>query len=215
MADSSFSKTDLVNLALAHIGEALISNITADQSVEASMARVFVDSVICSELENFDWSFARKTAGLTASSSRTADVAGTGFGSSYSLPNDLLVVRAIFPDDDYAESVQEKVPYLVISKGSSKVLLTDASNPRLRYTFNQSTLGQWPQNLIMASGHRLAGMIAYSRTKKQDLRDVQFRQADVYRALAQQVDMMTGESPVPTHSVPNPLLNLGQAPEQQ
>ncbi len=215
MANSSFSKTDLANLALTHIGEKLISDITSDQSIEASIASVFIDNVMCSEIENFDWSFARKTAALSASSTRTTDVAGTGFGSSYSLPNDLLVVRAIFPDDDYAESVQEKVPYLVISKGSSKVLLTDASSPRLRYTFNQTSLPQFSQNLVMACGHRLAGMIAYARTKKQDLRDVQFRQADVYRALAQQADMMSGESPVPTHSVPNPLLNLGQAPEQQ
>ena len=205
-----FTKTHIANLALSHLGAGRIVSFDDDPSPESEMVDSFYDTVVRAELENFDWSFARKRAVL----SNVSYTLREPWTKSLGLPDDCLHVRAVYDSGDpEPDNILEREPYLIVASGSRLILLTSFPDTvAIRYTFYNDVPSCYPANFVMALAARIAGHVSFALTKKSDLRDAQFVQADNYRALAQQADMLTSEAPQPIYSQPT---SAGQQAPQQ
>ena len=175
------TSTDIANMALTYVGANLIVNIEDDRTPEAGLVRTFFDISRRAELESFDWSFARRFGALAVAPDDTPD---TRFSEVYILPVDCLTPRNIEP---YV--TKRPIPYQVIQNNSGqRLVLTNATEAILRYTFDQKDTGVFTTNFTLALSYRLASYIAYARTKKQSVGEAALLLAKEARLLAQASD---------------------------
>ena len=91
-------KVEIVNLALARLGESPIQSLT-EGTVPANMANVFYDPARRAALRDYNWNFAISTASL----SRLVDGVA-GFRFAFALPADCLRVIRIMGERDFSGS---------------------------------------------------------------------------------------------------------------
>ena len=188
---SQQTSTDIANMALAYVGERLITNLQDSRTPEAQLVRTFFDISRRAELEVFDWSFARRFRTLAVASGDTPP--DVRFDLAYILPADCLTPRNIEPFD-----VKAPIPYQVVQNESGqRLVLTSTPSAILRYTFDQTDAGVFTTNFTLALSHRLASSIAYARTKKQSVREAELILAKEARLLAQAADGNTAQESFP------------------
>lgn len=160
------SRTEIANLALTHLGEDPIIEIT-EQSDQAIAIDTIWDLARDTELRAHPWKCAMVLDTLAAEATAPA----FGFLNSYQLPTDPFCLRVwrIGLDDDRFE---DAFRFTVVGRK----LHTDAGAPlKIRYTARITDTEQYDAMLVDALAYRIAAAVAYKLTNSSSVR------ADMWR----------------------------------
>jgi hypothetical protein len=171
------NKTDIFNLALAHVGSTFaIADGDTEQSKEARACRRFYDIARESVLSDLDWSFARKHVKLAILEGET----DPRYQYVYKYPSDCLVVRSLvqpylpvsnqydcaYPEDRLqSQAVPERLrtPWKtgLDSESETRTIVTDMEEAQIVYTSNLEVEAIYPSYFVAALAMRLAMNIAF------------------------------------------------------
>ena len=133
-------KVEIINLALARLGESPIQSLTED-SVPASRANLLYDSARRSALRDFNWNFALAMVRLSRVTYSPVD-----FRFAYALPSDCLrVIR-----------LRGGVPFSV----RKDRLYTDAESAELEYVMDVTDESLFDSKFVEAISYKLAAELA-------------------------------------------------------
>jgi hypothetical protein len=170
------SKTDIANMAIAHIGTGIeIANLDTESSEEAAACRRFFNTARRATLRDADWSFATKFVALGL----IAENPTTEWNYSYTYPSDAVKLRRIV-SGVRNDTRQTRVPYKIASGASSSVIYTDQQNAVLEYTTDVEDTSRFPSDFDLALSYRLAMFIA-PRVSKGDIMKLKKELYDLYR----------------------------------
>jgi len=155
MADS---KTEIVNLALSHLGVAtVIANFDSDQGPEAATARVFYNLARKNVLRDINWPFARRdNISLALIEEFSSD---EEYKYSYTYPaNCLKFIRVL--SDIRTDNRQSRVTFKISSSGTSKILYTDRETAKCEYIFDEENTLLFPIDFDLCLSYKLAAFMA-------------------------------------------------------
>lgn len=136
---TSFTETNVVNLALREIGTYRIESFT-EGSPEARAARDVWDQVVWSSLEAHEWTFAKKYASLARITTETPAARWT---YAYQLPSDFVRLGAVADNSTMRPEMAEDEFENLDGK-----LYTDAEYVYLAYVYAKTTPGTWPAYFV-------------------------------------------------------------------
>jgi len=154
----NFSKIDICNMALAHIGDSSIQSFD-DNNRRARLCKTFFDMAVLSVLSEIDWTFARRFVQLQEVSdpvnAETSDLVAGLY--SYALPSDCLVPRDLYPEGsrDYWKVTGR---YLQCKKSYDEGVY-------LYYTTSEVTEAQYSHVFCLVVALSIATMIAPALTQ--------------------------------------------------
>ena len=129
----SRTKTDIVNMALAHLGiNVSIADLDKDRSQEALACRLFYYDHRDNLLRSYPWPFCTSFGTLALVTDFTA-VAGAEWRYSYRVPGNVLMVRRV-AGFKRTDSRQSRIPYRVMSDSQGELLYTDMQNAEIEFT---------------------------------------------------------------------------------
>jgi len=151
------NKTEISNLALAHLGAGKrIANLETEKSSEAQACRTFYDLSRDATFRDFPWSFAnieRKVLALVEEDPTT------DWAYSYRYPVDCVNLLKIH-SDTRNDTRQSRVPYKIGKDSEGKLIYTDKEDAEVMYTQLVTDTSLYPADFILALSFRLAGYIA-------------------------------------------------------
>lgn len=146
------TKTDISNLALAHIGGRPLTNVDTENNQEAILLRTWFDVTRKEILREHPWNFATKRLALSgAVDLTTTSLSGYDYNYRVPLPNDYI--RIIKIEDVESEFVVE-----------NDGIYCDYQVPLCRYVFNNTTYTSWDPKVVIAFSYLLASYIAQGLT---------------------------------------------------
>jgi hypothetical protein len=150
------SKTNVCNLAIAHLGEGkMIANVDTDQSEEAAACRQVYELALRATLREYPWPFAKKIEALgLVETEPTAE-----WGYSYTLPPDCIRALRIL-SGDRNDDAQSKEPYWIMYGASSSLIYSDLAEADLEYVYFCEDVLRYPPDFIIALSYRIAILIA-------------------------------------------------------
>lgn len=155
------SKTEIANLAVAHLGVAkTFSNLDTDVQPEAVVCRQFYDRAVRQTLRDFQHPFSTKFAALNLVEENPT----IEWNFSYAYPSDCLHARRIV-SGIINETRQQRIPYRIVGSDEGRLIYTNQAQAELEYTMNIKNPDLLPDDLLMAISFRLAHYIAPSVTK--------------------------------------------------
>lgn len=146
MAYSPHNKTQIVNMALALLGEGEIPDFTSDTSESARQCRLHFDLTRDSMLCDHPWNFAIKRVSLVLGATPVS-----GYEYAFALPVDFL--RAIEVNDTEAWEVGDK---FAIEDG---FLLCNEGTATVRYVASMTDTSKWDPLFIDAFIYVLAAKV--------------------------------------------------------
>lgn len=154
---SAFSTTTQVaNLALAELGVQRLNDLEADTSPQAVACRLHFDHVRNTLLRMHPWSFARKTAALSASA--TVPVASAEWDAAWALPGDMVrLIRVVGPSADLPRTRYEIAGQFLHTRGLDSLTLV--------YVSNDVPVPYWDDLFVDAFRYKLAAEIAEDLTQ--------------------------------------------------
>lgn len=153
------SKTEIANLALAHLGHAKqISNIDTETDQEAKTCRQFFEVARDLVLRDFAWSFAQKRFDLSQIETLTDTDSDSEWTYSYMYPTDCLKIHRIM-SGTRNDSRQTRVPFEILDNNGSRRIWTDVDDARVEYTARIEIVEQYPPDFVLALSYRLAELI--------------------------------------------------------
>ena len=161
------SKTDIINLGLAYVGQAEIADIT-EASAEATLTRRIYDPQRRQMLEAGPWSFAGKRVTLAA----LTTVDSGEWTYAHRMPSDCIRARFIEPVSAgavsaiYIDGLAERQQRYEIRDG---VLYSDLETVTLVYTWDVTETAQFTPHFVEAFAWRLAARYAISLVRDYDL----------------------------------------------
>ncbi len=176
------TQTQLANYALAHLGEAKISDIDDPGSRAARACKQFLEQVMDETLRKHRWNCAIKRGDL----SELTTVPNHGFARAFALPADYLRILEV-----NGEAWEASDEFFEVEQG--KRLLTNEPKVRLRYVA-RIPVAEMDPLLQRATALQLAVQLAVPLTSKLDLQE---RTMLLYRsaiAEARQVDAIETSS---------------------
>jgi len=141
--------TELCNMALAHLGQARISDYS-ERSPAAEHCRRAFDHTRRLCLRDYDWNFAIRRAILTAAEAAPA----FDWGYSYPLPEDCLRVLSV----NQRPGGTRLTDYAV----EGRSILTNSAECRVRYVADATDVTEWDSVFCSYFAYRLAAAIAPS-----------------------------------------------------
>jgi hypothetical protein len=141
--------TELCNMALAHLGQARISDYS-ERSPAAEHCRRAFDHTRRLCLRDYDWNFAIRRAILTAAEAAPA----FDWGYSYPLPEDCLRVLSV----NQRPGGTRLTDYAV----EGRSILTNSAECRVRYVADATDVTDWDSVFCSYFAYRLAAAIAPS-----------------------------------------------------
>lgn len=123
------TSTDIVNIGLRRAGTTRISDLQADTSEEARVARDIYDEARRDILNLHNWNFAVKRAQLTASATEPT----FGWDYAYPLPEDFIRMISVHPHDDDNASVEYRLEF---QSSDDRVLVTNTNQVYIRYVWD-------------------------------------------------------------------------------
>lgn len=167
-------------MALSHVGtRSNIESLAEEVSTEADICRLWFDFSRTQTLEAFDWNFARKRVTLTT---HGEDPPEGVWGFRYVYPGDCVSARKLenptgtvagqtgrwISDFSTPEVRGDAIPFEVETNdaGDEKTILTNLSDAKLVYTFEQKNMNLWSPMGIEAIALALASHIAFILTGK-------------------------------------------------
>jgi hypothetical protein len=181
------SKVQIANLAFVRLGAKTIRSFTEDNKHARTM-EVLYDILRDALLESYDWSFARAVSTLQA-----LDVDHDYYDYVYQLPSDCLVPRHI--------STQKE---LDVWEKEGDTLVTNHTEPILRYTAKQESTGKLTSLFAVALGSLLAQHACPMVTQDKAL----------HKLLIEEAKMAIGEAMMADANVGNTYRKPGEQPEQ-
>jgi hypothetical protein len=151
------SQTEIINLALGHIGQKPVEDIT-EKSSQANAALKIWNSCLKETLQNHDWSFA--TIIQTLDLHATYDPAPAGYLYAYAYPANCLVLWRVFNDETTDKILGVRFRVLYDPTSLTKVVLTDAVLAYGEYTFWVDDTSKFDPFFVTALSHRLAAELA-------------------------------------------------------
>ncbi len=156
------SKTEICNLALAHLGQQKgIDDFDNDRGAPARACRLFYDETLRATFRDFAWPFATKFAELALVTTLEVDDThpSTEWKYAYRYPADAVSFRRI-PSGTRNDTRQTKVPYRLYEDVAGTLLLTDMEDAVGEYTFLREDVERYPSDFVLALSRRLAAYIA-------------------------------------------------------
>lgn len=152
--------TRICKQALRHLGVSkTISNITTEQSEEATACRDFLADAKEEVLRDFPHPFTTEQA--------TLGLVGTNptseYGYSYRYPSRCIFFKRIL-SGIRNDNRQSRVHYRIFKDSTGKLIYTDQPNAVAEYTIFEDDVSIWPVDLRMALTLLLASYIAPSVT---------------------------------------------------
>lgn len=181
------SETDLVNVALRHIGAGRITSLN-DGSAEANAANDIYTAVRDGLLAKHNWNYATKRVQLARSSTTPS----FGFSYGYVLPSDWVKTVSVHDNDAGVSSITFRHE----TNGTEQVLLADSENVYLRYIARITDPNMMPADFRTALQFALARDLAVPIANSNTLRDQMNDEAKRSLAFAKSADAM-GSSPEP------------------
>lgn len=152
------TQTDLANVALGHLGSAVIMSIS-EVSPAAEHCRRFWDLTRDALLRQRHWNFALKRATLTA----LEDAPLFGWSYAYQLPADYILAVEF---NGYQSGTGEARHEI---EGTH--LLTNEATASLKYIWRQPDVSEWDASFCESFGYFLAARIAPALTSAQGVAD--------------------------------------------
>ena len=147
------TRVDICNQALKNLGQTRTITSLTENTAAAKLCNRYYNVAVHSLLENFPWSFAVKTAKLTAKT--TNDRLTVDWKHAYNLPANFLSVVTLGPDLGGA-TVDEEVTFAI----ENDTLYTNLADATLRYTQKSPDPRKYSQHFTNALAYKLAAEIA-------------------------------------------------------
>jgi hypothetical protein len=154
----NISKTEIINLALAHLKQRKIAN-TTEVSIQAQEANRCYETARREALRSHDWGFATvvKTAALNA----TYPISATGVYAgqwlfAYTYPSNALAVWHVYNESTVDKDNGERFRVIYDDANNQKVILTDTDQALIEYTFDVQDTTLFDANFVTAFAWRLA-----------------------------------------------------------
>lgn len=190
------SSTQIVNLALARIGQKPISSLEADTNNAALLARLAYDDLRRAVLRVIPWKFAQKDAELAA----LAGVTPRKYARAYQLPAKALYVVDTSMDDDGNGGTGE------LWDVQGRTIVTDAGSPiKITYVEDVEDVMQFDSMFVDLLAERIAAELVYGITKQATQRE-RFLQS--YAAKAENAAAVDGQQGSQTVIESNQLINV-------
>ena len=146
--------TDIVNLALTHLGTRTISSLTNDRSPEAIVMRLLYEVERDNMLREFPWAFSRRFADLGLVEEDPTDE----WAYSYRYPSDALMIRRFLSERN--ETRQTRIPHVILGDDTGGLLYTDEEDAAIEYTSRITDTQKFTTDFCRALGFRLAYLSA-------------------------------------------------------
>lgn len=149
------SETEIANLALGHLGISKTIATMTENSQEARACNRFYPFAREEVLRDFMWPFATKyfTLGLVEEDPTEE------WAYSYRYPSDCLFFRRIL-SGNRDDNQDTKVPYIVASDDTGRLIYTDQDEAECEYTANITDAGKFTADFVFALSTKLAVFIA-------------------------------------------------------
>jgi hypothetical protein len=155
------SKTEIVNIALSHLGVGSeIYNLDTDQSTEANAMRRFYESAKDEVLRDLNWPFSTVFASLALVEEDPTEE----WSYSYRYPSDALKIRRVL-SGLRNDTRQSRVPYKLGQDSSGLLLYCDIENAEIEYTKREDDTSLYPVDFTLALSYKLAFYTAPRLTK--------------------------------------------------
>lgn len=159
------SKTEIVNLALTHLGVGKeIAALETENSEEARAARRVYDTARDTVLQDCPWPFATRIAALAL----VEEEPNTEWAFSYRYPSDCIYLRRVL-SGLRNDTRQSREPYKIAGDSSGKLIYTDSQDAQIEYTAKSDNPQVYPSDFVMAFSYLLAFLmgprLAGDRTK--------------------------------------------------
>jgi len=161
-------KVDICNLALSALGEHNFIQSLMEGSAQANHCKQHYASALGATLEDFDWPFARKTAGLAKTGEPPMD-----WQYQYAYPADGLKCRSLVT----ADRRERKLPWQIglNEAGTAKVIHTDVDNAIMRYTRRLEDEALFPPSFVTSFSMRLAWVLAMPITRERKIMEAMWK----------------------------------------
>jgi hypothetical protein len=160
-------KTEIVNLALNHIGEPPIMDITEVSNSTARTANVIYDSTFREVARDHEWNCLKTRIQL----SKLATAPDFGFACQYLLPSDFIRMLRLNGRDIKAVTDAYEIEYS--KSAGTQVLLTDADTAKIQYIAEITDTTQYDDLLVEALatylGSKLATILRQDEQKAESL----------------------------------------------
>lgn len=158
------TKTDVINLALSHLGDLRVSSDTED-CVEIDAVNAHFNNERRTLIRDFDWNFATTETDLA----EVEDAGLFGYDRAFQLPDDYLKVIKF----NYVEGGTKQCRW----KLAQQLIHTDDTTAKLEYVFDETDCTKWDDTFVKAFGWFLAAAIAPQLSKSQNLNQAHFQAA--------------------------------------
>ena len=158
--------TDICNLALSHIGREVIASIDEDTEA-ARTCKMHYDLQRQVLLRAYTWSFAKKYTKLAL-----LDVKTPGWKYTYAYPNDCVMARKIYNEDNTWCVLWKNFPGnldQVMVNDSTKALVCNHEEAYLEYTYDCKDAGLFTADFTQALSYYLAAAICVPLTGSEAL----------------------------------------------
>lgn len=185
-----FSETQIGNMALSHLGKALIESFD-QKGEEARLCKLWYHPSRLATLEDYDWSFARKRLAL----SEHNEDPPADWAYRYTMPGDVAVFRYVW---NPLGLTPPATPFrLEIAADGTQTILSNIANAIGVYTMDQRSTSTFTSRFAVCVSHLMASNMAVKMTGKQFLKKAQFEEYRLALALASANDANTGIQEAP------------------
>lgn len=183
------SKTEIINLALAHLKQRKITSDT-EVSVQAQEANRCYETARKEALRSHDWGFATVVKPLALNSTYAASSSGVYAGEwifAYTYPSNAVAVWHIYNEDTIDKDNGERFRVLYDDTNNGKVILTDTDEALCEYTFDVQDTTMYDANFVTAFALRLAYDMAPNLTGDNGLAEAILKLYNVYISEAERI----------------------------
>lgn len=150
------SKTEICNLALAHLGVGKeIANVETERSQEATACRRFYDTARDATLRDFNWPFASRIV----SGELIEEEPNDEWNYSYRVPVSALRIRRII-SGTRNDTRQARVPYKIAQDAEGQLYYTDQESAEIEITYREDNPAMFPPDFVLALSFRIAMYVA-------------------------------------------------------
>lgn len=150
------SKTEILNLALSHIGSGKeVSNIVTEQSEEARAGRRFYGIARDTTASAAPWPFLTKIAAIGL----VEEEPNTEWAYSYRYPSDCIYIRRIL-SGIRNDNRQTRAPYKIAQDSGGLLLFTDERDAVIEYNVAANNPQFFSADFTMTISLQLAGLMA-------------------------------------------------------
>lgn len=153
------SKTEICNMALAHIGVSkAVQDVDTESSTEARACRLFFDHAVRTILEAKPWGFASSQVALVQQTNDRSDA----WGYKYAVPTFVRRINHIVNPATRTPGQGNEVPFKVARNESAfgKCIYTDEEGAILDYNYDVDDVNLFPATFVHALSLFLAASIA-------------------------------------------------------